>query len=185
VQAVVQRAQFLAHQLAKLRVERAQRLVHHERQRLAHDGAPERHALAVAAGQAGHPLVEQVLDAQDARRLGDLGSDLLARHALRHQRKCDVVAHVQVRVQREQLEDEGDVAVRRALEGDVFVAEKDLAAGGQLEPGDHAQRGRLAAARRPEQAEELAVAHGEGRVLHRDEVGERLVQVLDADLGHG
>ena len=67
----------------------------------------------------------------------------------------------------------------------AIVAEEDLPRGRQLEPGDHAQRGRLAAARGPKQAEEFAVAHGEGRFLHRDEIGEGLVQLVDANLGHG
>ena len=59
-----------------------------------------------------------------------------------------------------------------------------LPGGRQLEPGDHAERRRLAAAGRPEHDEELAVGDGEVRILHRDEVGEGLAQVLDADLGH-
>ena len=58
---------------------------------------------------------------------------------------------------------------RGALEGDVLAAEQDLAAGRQFEPGDHPQRRRLAAARRPEHDEELAVGDGEIGVLHRDE----------------
>ena len=106
------------------------------------------------------------------------------RHALRDQRKGDVPAHVHVRIEREQLEHEGDVALRGALPGDVLAAEEDPALGRQLEAGDHAQGRRLAAARRAEQAEEFAVLHGEGRVLHRHEVGKGLVQALDADLGH-
>ncbi len=52
--------------------------------RPAHDGAAERDALAVAAGQARDRLVEQVLDAQDARRLLDaLALISCPRHALR------------------------------------------------------------------------------------------------------
>ena len=38
---------------------------------LAHDGAAERDALPVAAGEAGDRLVEQMVDAQDPRRLLD------------------------------------------------------------------------------------------------------------------
>ncbi len=83
--------------------------------RPAHDGAAERHALAVAAGQAGHGLVEQVVDAQELRRLLDALLDLGARHALGQQRKADVPAHVHMRIEREKLEDEGDVAFARAL----------------------------------------------------------------------
>jgi hypothetical protein len=50
------------------------------------------------------------------------------------------------------------------------------AAGRQLEPGDHAQRRRLAAAGRAEQTEELAVLDREARILDRDEIAEGLVQ---------
>ena len=64
------------------------------------------------------------------------------------QRKADVPAHVHVRVEREQLEHEGDVALARRAEGDVLAVEADAARGRQLEPGDHPQRRRLAAARR-------------------------------------
>ena len=49
------------HQVAELSVERAKRLVHQKALRPAHDGAAERHALPVAAGQPGHGLVEEVV----------------------------------------------------------------------------------------------------------------------------
>ena len=68
------------------------------------------------------PLVEQASDLQDARRLVDLLRDLPPRHALRDQREGDVAAHVQVRIEREELEHEGDVALRGALPGDVFLS---------------------------------------------------------------
>ena len=71
LQAIVQRAQLAAHQVAELGIERAERLVHQERLRLAHDRAAQRDALAVAARQAGDRAVEQMLDAQDARGLLD------------------------------------------------------------------------------------------------------------------
>ena len=110
--------------------------------------------------------------------------DLGARHALALQREGDVLAHVHVRVEREELEDEGDVALGGALEGDVLAVEQDRSGGRQLQPGDHPERRRLAAAGRAEHDEELAVRDGEGRILHRDEFGELLSEVLDADLGH-
>ena len=69
--AVVQLAQFVHHQVAEFGVERAERLVHQEAFRPPHDGAAERHALAVAAGQARHRAVEQMVDAQQLRRLLD------------------------------------------------------------------------------------------------------------------
>ena len=95
-----------------------------------------------------------------------------------------LAAHVHVRIQREELEHEGDVALRRALERHVLAAQQDASRRRQLEAGDHPQRRRLAAARGPEQAEEFAVVHGERRIAHGGEIAERLVQMLDADLGH-
>jgi hypothetical protein len=89
-----------------------------------------------------------------------------------------------MRIEREELEDEGDVARRGAVEGDVLAAEKDTAGCRQLEPGDHAERRRLAAARRSEHDEELAVGDREGRLADGDEIAEGLVQLLDSDLGH-
>ncbi len=88
--AVVQLAQLLAHQLAEVRVQRAQRLVHQERLGLADDGAAQRHALPVAAGEPADAPVEQVVDAQEPRRLLDPAPDLGARHAFVAQRKVDV-----------------------------------------------------------------------------------------------
>ena len=57
--------------MAELGIERAKRLVHQERFRLAHDRAPQRDALAVTAGQARNSRVEQMRDAQDARGFVD------------------------------------------------------------------------------------------------------------------
>ena len=56
------------HQVAELGIERAERLVHQEGHRPAHDGAAERDALAVAAGEARHRLIEQMIDAQECAR---------------------------------------------------------------------------------------------------------------------
>ena len=67
----VQLAQLAHHQVAELGIERAERLVHQERHRPAHDGAAERHPLAVAAGKAGHRLIEEMIDAEELCRLLD------------------------------------------------------------------------------------------------------------------
>jgi hypothetical protein len=62
-----------------------------------------------------------------------------------------------VRVERVALEHHGDVAVSRRQIVHHAIADAHLATGDVLEPGDHAQRGRLAAAGWPDQADELAV----------------------------
>ena len=150
----MQIAQLAAHQVAELRVERPQRLVHQERLRSPDYGAAKRNALAVAAGQFRGLAREQMLDAQEPRGFAHPLADLAARHALAFERKADVLLDIHMRIEREQLEDEGDVARRRAAEGDVLPVEQDAAAGGKLETGDHAQRRRLAAAGRAEQGKE-------------------------------
>ena len=66
VDAEVQLAELAHHQVAELGVERAERLVHQERLRPPDDGAAERHALAVAAGEPRDRLVEEVVDAEEA-----------------------------------------------------------------------------------------------------------------------
>ncbi len=99
------------------------------------------------------------------------------RHALREQREADILAHIHMRVEREELEHEGECRARGAPEGHVLATEPDGAAGGQFEPGNHAQRRCLAAAGGAEQRQELAILHREGGIAHRDELAEGLVQM--------
>ena len=184
VHALVQGAELAAHQLAHLRIERPERLVHQERPGLAHDGPPEGHPLAVAAGQPRHPAVEKVPDAEQRRGLLDPPPAFPARHALALQGKGDVVAHRHVRIEREELEHEGDVAPRGPKARHVLAVEQDLARGRQLQARDHPQRRRLAAPRRAQHDEELPALNGERGVVHRHEVVEALLDVPYADLGH-
>ena len=58
-----------------------------------------------------------------------------------------------------------------------------LPAVGSSKPGDHAEHGRLAAARRPEEGDELAALDVEVEVLDHGGVGEGLADVLDAEEG--
>ncbi len=58
---------------------------------------------------------------------------------------------------------------------------RDDAAIGRDEPGDHVEDRRLAGAVRAEQADRLAGAHGEGRVLHDGAAAIALLQTLDGE----
>ena len=69
-----------------------------------------------------------------------------------------VVVHAQVRVQRVVLEDHRDVALLRRDVVDDLVVDHQLALADLVEAGEHAQRGRLAAAGRADEHHELAVA---------------------------
>ena len=63
-----------------------------------------------------------------------------------------------MRVERVALEDHRDVAVTRRHVVDDPLADPERALGDLLEPGDHPQRRRLAAAGRADEDHELAVA---------------------------
>src|SRR6202011_4060934 len=68
--------------------------------------------------------------------------------------------------------------------GDVLAVDADLAGGGQLEPGDHAQRRRLAAAGRPEKRNELAAFDGEVEALDGVTRAEGLLDVFEFEEAH-
>jgi len=71
-----------------------------------------------------------VLNLQQPGYLVDALPGIDARHSLALERKADVAAHVHVRVQCEQLEDEADVPMRGAPVGHVLPIEQNAARGG-------------------------------------------------------
>src|SRR5262245_8717999 len=182
--AVVQRPELGAHQRSELGIERSERLVHEKGLGAADDGAPERHPLAVAAGESRHGAVEQVIDPEQPRRFLHALARLLPAYPLAAQGKADVLPHIHMRIERKQLEHESDVALRGTPKGHVLAIEEDLAGSRQLESGDHPERRRLAAAGWAEKAEERAVGNGEARLLHGGEVAEHLAKLLDPYLSH-
>ena len=70
-------------------------------------------------------------------------------------------ATVNVRVKRVGLKDHRDVAILGQHMGHVPVAHADFARGHRLQPGDHSQRGRFPASRRPQKDEELPLLYVE------------------------
>src|SRR5580704_2381298 len=125
---------------------------------------------------------------RDPQRLGRLGNPrayLGAAHALALQREADVAAHAHMGIEREELKHEGDIALRRPEERNILAAKKDAPGCRKLEAGDHPEHCRLAASGRPQEAEELAVVHGEGRGFDGDEITEGFVKVLNLDFRHG
>jgi len=81
--------------------------------------------------------------------------------------ELDVLQRGQVREQAVRLEDHPHVATVGRQGGDVLAADEHLPAVGVLEAGQHAQRGRLAAAGRPEQRDELARLDAKVQSAHR------------------
>src|SRR5882672_2220053 len=89
-----------------------------------------------------------------------------------------------MRVERKQLEHEGDVACRGAVHRHLLAVEPYRSRRRQFQPCDHAQRCRLAATGRAKEAKELAVLHREARSLDRMKRSEGFVERLDLDLRH-
>jgi hypothetical protein len=77
----------------------------------------------------------------------DTLGDLVLGHALAPQAEGDVLPHREVREQRVALEHHVDRLVVGRDVGQVLAVEQDLPRGGRLEARQHAQQGRLAAAR--------------------------------------
>jgi hypothetical protein len=74
---LVQRGDLDTHIHAQLGIEVGKRLIEQEHFGSAHDGAPDRNALALPARQGLRLAVEQRLQLQDTRRLIHLGGDLI------------------------------------------------------------------------------------------------------------
>jgi hypothetical protein len=93
----------------------------------------------------------------------------------------DVLGHVQVLEERIALEHGVDVAAIGRDRLDRLPLEEDAPLRGLLEPGDHPQRGRLAAAGGTQQREELAAADLDPHVLDGLRLTEPLSHALEPD----
>src|SRR6185312_10969765 len=124
---VVQLADLDLHRLAELLVERRQRLVHQHDRRLEHDGARERDALALAAGQFVDAARTVATELDGVERGLNAPCDLGRRHAAQLQRKRDVARDVHVREERVALEHEAYVALVGCEAHDLALAEAHAA----------------------------------------------------------
>ena len=173
------------HLLAELEVERAERLVEQQHARPAHERPGQRDALLLPSRQLARLPMPDAAQVDEPKHVLDATLDLALLHALTLQPESDVVRDGQVREERVRLEDGVDVALVRRQADDVTVAEEDPALVRLLEAADHAQRRRLAAARRAEQREEAAVLDLEREVVDGDHAVELLRDAFQADVGDG
>ena len=111
--------------------------------------------------------------------------DLALRRAAQHERKAHIGGNCHVRIERVVLEYHGDVALFRRHAIDNALADADLAGGDVLEPRDHAQERRLAAARRSHQHDEFAVIDEHVDAVDYFGRSKGLSDVADRDGRHG
>ena len=89
-----------------------------------------------------------------------------------------------MREQRQRLEHHAEVALMRRDLRDVLAVDQDAAGGRLLKAGNHPQQRGLAAAGRPEQADERAVGHGEIDMIDRRDIAEAFGNALKDKAGH-
>ena len=169
---------------AKLRIEIGERLVHQEHRGLARDRSADGDTLPLPTRELLRLALEELSDAEHPADLVHASLDLLLGDVPQLESEGDVVVHAHVRIERVVLEDHGDIAILRGDVVDDTLADEDVAARLLLESGEHAQRGGLAAARRSDEHEELAVAHGDVQVVHRGDIAELLEDVVVGDGRH-
>jgi hypothetical protein len=166
-----------------LGVERGQGLVQKQEARRGGDRPGQRDALLLAAGKLGRILVALFGQAHQLQQLGDPSLDLgLGRLAVL-QAVGDVLLDRQVGEERVGLEHDAEIALRGRQGGDVLAGLLDHAAGLNVQAGDGPQQSGLAAARRPQKTNELALVDLQGNVLERGKGAEQLAQGLDAEKG--
>ena len=113
-----------------------------------------------------------------------IGGTDVTEFAPRLERELDVRLDGLVRVERVALEHHRDVALLRGHVVDQLVADPDLAFGRILQPGDHPQQRRLAAAGRAEEDHELSVADVEHDVVDGGDIAEALGHVREPHACH-
>ena len=156
-----------AHLVAELGVEVGKRLVHQHHLRRTHDGAPDGHALALAAGEGLGLAVEIVGDVQNLRCLPHLLVDHVPPLMAERQGKCHVFIHGHVREEGVVLEDHGDVPLLGVHIVHELAVDIQLPVGNFLQPRDHAQRGGFPAAGGADQNDKLLIRNVQIERLHR------------------
>src|SRR5262245_5127617 len=163
-------------------VERGEWLVHQEQLWPRHQGARDRHAHSHAAGQLTRKGFGEIGEPDAGERLANRPLRSATADAGELERQIDVAEHGRPRHQRRLLEYEADVADRLGPHPLAAAVPGDRAARRFAQPGDDAQRRRLAAARRAEQGEEFALPYVEVETVERvDAVGKRLADAFECD----
>src|SRR2546422_8593031 len=171
--------------LAKLEVERSERLVEQQNSGPPHECARYGDALLLTAGELSGQAVAELLPTDQLEGLGDASRGLLLVHPRHPEAEGHVLTHDHVREERVRLEDRVDVPLVRRLPVDALSLDPDRARRRRDEAADEVQRCRLPTARGTKQAEELAVADLELGGLERRLMAVLLRDAAELDAWHG
>ncbi len=176
--------QFDLHVQPQCLVERAERFVQQQHARPRHDGAGQRDTLPLPAGELMRPPVAEIAELHQIERLADPFLFFRRRNLPHPKTEADIVGDAHVRKQGVVLEHHADFALFHRHVLDRPVADPHRALVGEDETGNRPQQGRLAAARRPQQPEELTVRKGQRYVVERRQRAEPFCQIVYLYLRH-
>ena len=163
---MMQLIELRAHLDAEFGIEVRERFVEEEDQRFPDDGAPQGHALPLAAGELLGLSVQERLDAQDLRRFVHAVVNLGFWVSAQPEPEGHVLNHRHVRIEGVALKDHRDVPVFR---GDVVhdsLRDRDFPPGDLLQTSHHPKRRGLSAAGWADQDHEFLVGDLQGRPIH-------------------
>ena len=173
-----------AHVRPERSVEIGERLVEEEDRGLSNHRPAHGHTLALASGQLLRLAIQQRVDAEHLGGPRNPLSDLLSGCLPETKAQREVLAHRHVRVERIVLKHHRHITGTRGQGGHVLISDTDRPGRHRLETGQHAQNGRLAAARAPHEHQELTVGDLQVEVLDHSGVAEPLGDMLERYGGH-
>ncbi len=164
-QLALHRADGAAEFFTDLCIQRAERFVQQENLRFVRERTRHGHALLLAARKLARQALVHAFQRDELEQFLAAGAPVGGLHAPYAQREFDVVGHGHVAEQRIVLEHQADATIAGAHVRDVLAMQGDASVIDAGQAGDGPQQGALAAARRAQQDEELALAHLEGNVV--------------------
>ena len=128
--------------------------------------------------------VDIIREAEPRDERGNPRLGLLARQVEEPRVQLEILPHRELGVEREGLRHVADAAAQAHVVGiDRSAEQRRLALARRQQAGQHLHRGRLAAAVRAEEAEDLAALDGEAHAVDRGEVAEAHGEVARHDRG--
>ena len=169
----------LAHLDAQLCIEVGERLVHQKHLRLHNDGARQRDALLLAAGELVGIAILVLRDLHGFHDLFHTALDLVLGELFVFQTVLDVAVDGHVREDGVALEHHAEIALIDGYIVDHLVVKRNGAGLNGVKTGDHAEKRCFAAAARPKQREQLAGTDVDGQVADDDVVLIRLFNMVN------
>ena len=144
----------------------------------------KRHALLLAARELAREAAAEGGQSHQFQRLADPPGALHRGHALHFEAERHVLGDRHVRKERVALEHDAEPALGGLHRQKIAALQRDRASGRLDEARDHLQRRGLAAARRAQQGDELALLHAERQAIDREVRAEALGQLLKDEEAH-